>query len=29
MRQSPKAGTEVDPDDMPSIQLDVSSGNPS
>ncbi|WP_436737827.1 protein kinase domain-containing protein [Streptomyces sp. BBFR102] len=29
MRQHPKAGTEVDPDDMPPIQLDVSSGNPS
>ncbi|MFD4985708.1 protein kinase [Streptomyces sp. NPDC058374] len=29
MRQTPKAGSEVDPDDMPEIQLDVSSGNPS
>ncbi|MEV5432910.1 protein kinase [Streptomyces sp. NPDC052701] len=29
MRQSPKAGTDFDPDDPPQIQFDVSTGNPS
>jgi hypothetical protein len=29
MRQSPKAGTDFDPDDPPEIQFDVSTGNPS
>jgi len=29
MRQSPKAGTEFDPEDPPTIQFDISTGNPS
>lgn len=28
MNQFPAAGTDVDPEDMPKIQLDVSTGNP-
>jgi beta-lactam-binding protein with PASTA domain len=28
MRQSPTAGSDADPDDMPRIQLDISTGNP-
>jgi hypothetical protein len=29
MRQSPKEGTDIDPDDPPTIQFDISTGNPS
>jgi beta-lactam-binding protein with PASTA domain len=28
MRQSPKAGTDFDPDNPPDIQFDISTGNP-